>query len=169
MTVNVTTQERLRELLRYDPDTGIFTWLKPAGRWGRIPAGTAAGYADTHGYIKLSIGARRGGRPYAHRLAWLYMTGEWPTQVDHINGNRADNRWSNLRVATPKQNAANRGAQANNTSGAKGVTWYPPLQKWHVQCAKRHIGYFPTVELAAAAYLNAARVHYGDFANGGTR
>src|SRR4051812_34139236 len=102
MTVNALTQQRLRELLDYCPETGVFTRRT---KKGHERSGDVAGYRDTHGYIKLSVDYKR---YYAHRLAWLWITGVWPPQIDHINRDRADNRLENLRVATPAQNAANR-------------------------------------------------------------
>src|SRR5690606_34614864 len=97
------TQQRLKELLYYDPETGIFTRL--VGRSGpRARAGDVAGSDNGKGYIRIYVD----GRPYkAHRLAWFYMHGEWPEEIDHRNGERADNRLSNLRPVTRQQNNLN--------------------------------------------------------------
>jgi len=98
------TQSELKELLHYDPETGVFTWLVRNG--SGVEAGDVAGTLTLRGY--WSIRYRR--RSYrAHRLAFLYMTGSFPTlDVDHINGARGDNRWCNLREVTSRQNARNR-------------------------------------------------------------
>jgi len=114
------TQERLKHLLHYNPDTVVFTWLSKPSR--RINSGSIAGrIKPKKGYVEIGIS----GRIYlAHRLAWLYIYGTWPKeQVDHINGIRNDNRIKNLRLATTSQNQWNKKMQKNNTSGIKGVSW----------------------------------------------
>src|SRR5690606_33021363 len=86
------TRERLAEVLDYDPTTGIFLWKKPTG--SRAVAGSVAGTVNLSGYIQIQID---GTIYYAHRLAWLWMTGSWPNnEIDHSEMNPADNRWSNL-------------------------------------------------------------------------
>src|SRR4029450_2313606 len=112
------TAERLRELLDYDPETGDFTW-KVNRRCVR--SGSVAGNVNcVDGYCYIGVDARR---YHAHRLAWLYIKGAWPNdQIDHINGNKADNRFANLRQATHSQNQANGGRYSNNASGYNGVT-----------------------------------------------
>ena len=110
------TLDRLREVLSYDHETGIFTWLKfKAG----VRCGSRAGYLGTSGYRRIRID----GEEYkSSRLAWLYMTDEWPKNlIDHINTDKSDDRFSNLREATVSQNGANRLAQRNNRIGIKGV------------------------------------------------
>jgi hypothetical protein len=110
------TQERLKEVVSYDPETGKFL---PVSRRRRITPGRPLGSIRSHGYRMLAVD---GVRYYAHRLAWLYMTGAWPAgSIDHANTDRADNRWANLRQATPSQNGANTVRQARNKSGFKGV------------------------------------------------
>lgn len=159
------TAERLRECLAYDPETGVFTWLVAPNR--RIRVGRIAGVAcRTHGYrlIKVDgVGAR------AHRLAWLYMTGEWPAaDIDHINGDRADNRWSNLRQATSTQNHANSKRPKHNTSGVKGVTWDSSRGQWmagvQINGKRVHLGRFDSIEAAAAAYRAGAERVFGQYA-----
>lgn len=105
----------------------------------------------------------------AHQLAWLLSHDEWPPRnIDHIDMDRANNRLSNLRLATPSQNGANRGRQKNNSSGLKGVAWNKGAKRWRAQIKangkRRHLGYFDTAEEAHAAYQEAAASLFGDFA-----
>lgn len=110
-----------------------------------------------------------GTRYLAHRLAFLYMTGAWPDcDVDHINLDRADNRWGNLRQATRSQNMANGKLRSSNTSGFKGVTWVSRLSKWRAEIVKdgrkKAIGHFATPECAHAAYMAEAGRVFGEYA-----
>ena len=153
------TQSRLKELLHYDPETGVFTW---AVRRNGIRNGGVAGGLDAKGYRKIGVD----GRLYlAHRLAWLYVHGVWPqAQMDHRNGVHDDNRISNLREATNAQNSQNRALHANNTSGFPGVTWFWQRRKWMSQITfdgkRKGLGYFDDPEEAHEAYLAAkARLH----------
>lgn len=157
------TAEHLREVLEYDPETGVFRWRVAAGRWGRIPAGTVAGsVSKVHGYIHIHLD---GVVQNAHRLAWLYTTGEWPKdQIDHVNRDRADNRFCNLREATTAQNMENKRRYRSNTSGHPGVHWRSFCGLWQARigiAGKRvSLGHWPTVEEAAAAYVAAkAQMH----------
>ena len=157
------TQSRLKELMHYNPSTGVFTWLKSRG--GRVKAGDIAGVLHHSGYILI----RTGGKVYlAHRLAWLYKAGCWPADmVDHINRNKADNRWCNLREATRSQNAQNAGLQENNTSGVRGVHWSKREGKWCVRCmlgGKRYsFGLYDDLKTAAAVAADARKKLYGEF------
>ena len=171
MKQSLLSAQRLREVLHYDPETGVFTWLaRPVTThqvrtWNAKFVGSVAGSPNS-GYCGVRI---RGRLFYAHRLAWLYMTGEWPAaEIDHINGDPKDNRWSNLRAATPKQNQANKRRQKNNTSGFKGVSWDKDAQNWRadIRVEYRHLalGYFNTPEEAHYAYCAAAKKHFGEFA-----
>ena len=155
MTAQILTQTRLRELLHYDPDTGIFT---SRTKRGRFRAGTAMGTLGVKGRIQLHIDHKK---HFAHRLAWLYVEGVWPShEIDHINGVPTDNRISNLREATTKQNGENRGKQRNNTSGYKGVTWSNKSQKWQAQIChngtRKYLGVFVDPKAAHRTYLAAA-------------
>lgn len=161
------TQQYLKQLLEYDPDTGIFRWRK-AGR-GIVRPERIAGHKNVFGYV--IIGIDRETYP-AHRLAWVYMNGEWPSNLDHINGNKVDNRIANLRQATKRQNAANVGRRVDNTSGFKGVSFIkrlkgtrnPWLATMAVNGKSTYLGYFETKEAAAEAYMKAAKEHFGEFA-----
>ena len=159
----MTTYARLREVLHYDTETGVFTWLKSGS--GRRPDLTA-GRQHSEGYIHIGIDGRR---YYAHRLAWLYMTGAFPKeQIDHKNADRSDNRWSNLREATQFQNNANARRSKRNKSGFKGVSWAKKHKKWtaHISVEGRQInlGLFDDASVAHAAYVRMATAAHGAFA-----
>jgi len=113
------TAQRVRFLLHYNPETGVFTRRVPVRAQPKAQAGDVAGYRNPQGYIKIRID---GIQFMASRLAWLYQTGTWPLAiVDHRDGNRSNDAWDNLRLATRTQNNCNRGKQRVNTSGFKGV------------------------------------------------
>jgi hypothetical protein len=129
-------QKTLMSLVSYDPETGVFTRLKGTGK------GAAAG-KQSQGCVDKSNGYRRlcvnGKQYYAHRLAWLYMTGEWPAeQIDHINVDRADNRFTNLRQANNAQNNQRSKARADSKTGVLGVSWHNKAGKYVAQI--RHLG-----------------------------
>lgn len=159
--------ERLRDLMIYDPTTGIFRWR--VDRRNAIRAGTIAGGDDGRGYVVVRID---GGKYLAHRLAFLYMTGKWPGPlVDHKDANPSNNRWNNLREATRQGNSANSKTSARNKCGLKGARWHSRDQRWYAGISVRgqqiHLGTFKNAEDAHAAYLAAARQHFGEFAFGG--
>ena len=143
------TVERLKELLHYDQDTGVFTWL--VGRnWG-VKAGAVAGYTNHGGYIVIRVD---GQDCRAHRLAALYVEGEWPPdQIDHINGVRDDNKWINLRHATDRVQSRNQKRPSTNTSGVTGV--YGREGHWgariKVEGTDTYLGTFDTFDEAVAA------------------
>lgn len=160
MATEILTAERLRELLDYDPLTGIFTWRT---RRGSVPRGGVAGHLGAHRYVVIKLGRRR---HRAHRLAWLHTHGVWPAlHIDHINGVRHDNRLVNLREANHSENAQNQPhLRANNTSGFLGVTWSARDKRWqagiNINKKRIHLGHFHTAEEASAAYREAkARLH----------
>lgn len=112
------SQARLKELLHYDPESGVFTWK--VGR-SRTRAGSIVATKDRKGYLKVMIDKKT---HYLARMAFLYMEGQEPMVfVDHINGVRADNRWRNLREVSVIENARNQRLHSTNTSGLPGVTW----------------------------------------------
>ena len=135
------TQKKLKEKLKYDPDTGIFIWIVKPCR--NIIAGSVAG-CPKRGYTQIMIS----GKNYqAHRLAWLYVYGYFPEyQIDHIDRNKSNNRINNLRHATHQCNMRNIGLRKDNTSGIKGVSWAKDRDKWHahirVNNKTHHLGYF---------------------------
>lgn len=120
------TQDQLKHALLYDPDTGLLVWVNPASC--RVRAGQTAGCLRPDGYVFTQINKRR---YMNHRLAWLYVYGEWPLdEIDHIDGNRSNNKLSNLRIATSKQNKENTRIRLTNTSGHRGVHWDKSRNKW---------------------------------------
>lgn len=172
------TRGRLFELLHYDPETGTFMRLAAARPQsahyfdkpiGYIKRGTVA---DGGGYHMINVD----GRVYrAHRLAWFYMTGAWPdADVDHKDGNRANNRWGNLRAATRSQNIANSRRPRDSLTGVKGVTFDKGRGKWVAQIGvgmcdagyynTKFLGRFDNIDDAAAAYREAAEARFGEFA-----
>ncbi len=154
------TATKLREVLRYDPETGFFWRLVDFANNAR--AGSKAGSKTGQGYVCIGIG---GHRYRANRLAWLYMTGEWPTMdVDHKNGIHGDDRWSNLRLATKTQNRANARIRKDSSSGLKGVRKYRNRWQARITGSGVYLGSFGTPQEAHAAYVAAAILHYGDFA-----
>lgn len=146
--------ERLREILQYDPCTGIFVWRKKIAP--KVVVGRVAGSRNSDGYICISM---YGKRYYAHRLAWLYMTGEWPVLVDHADLNTSNNQWANLRAATKSQNARNTKRRATNTSEHKGVYFHKRAEKWAAQVildgTHKYLGLFENKDDASAAYRAA--------------
>lgn len=152
-----TSLDRLLEVLAYDPETGVFTWVAPTNR--RIRVGQKAGYRS-NGYVYIRVD----GATYpAHVLAWLFVTGQWPErEIDHRNRVRNDNRFANLREATRKQNAENLAPLTSaNTSGSRGVNFYHRTGRWRAfigHHGKRiHLGFFATSEEAVAARAAAER------------
>lgn len=148
------TCEQVRALLHYEPSTGAFTWLVQRGRQ---KAGAVAGSIKTEGYREIGVAGRL---YYAHRLAWLWVHGRWPTdQLDHINGVESDNRLANLRECTNAENCQNLGRRKNNTSGVTGVYWNEDRAKWQAQIRDggriRALGRFPSIDAAERAYLDA--------------
>ncbi len=158
--------ERLRELLHYDPETGVFTWRVHRGF--KAQPGKIAGKVDKRGYRLITVDCKS---YWAHRLAWLYMTGAWPKDgVDHRDLVKDNNSWGNLRQATASQNQANRRCRCDSRSGLKGVTWHPQSGKWRAYIRHdgrfHHLGLFDAPETAHAAYLAAAEKQHGEFARG---
>lgn len=156
------TAEELRAHLDYNPETGKWT-TKPRkigtvqyfGKT-RMPAETIT--------LKSKDGAWR--MYYAHRLAWLWMTGKWPThEIDHINNDSTDNRWSNLRAATHTENNRNKSFASYTKSGLIGASLHKASGLWRATLRRKCLGYFKTAEEAHEAYNKAAQELYGEFAH----
>lgn len=158
------TAERLRELLNYDPETGVFTFR--VHRSQNATAGQVAGWRRPNGYVQVTVD---GVHYKAHRLAWLYMTGAWPElDIDHINRTRDDNRWSNLRQLSRGENLQNASLSHRNVSGCKGVTPHPKGGgRWvaHIRFnnKQRYLGTFYEISEAIAC-RKAAEALYHPFA-----
>ena len=153
--------DELRRLIVYDPETGLFTWRITRTK---AVAGRQAGHLGPDGYALVGV---LGGLYAAHRLAWLYMTGEWPPrEVDHENRIEHDNRWSNLRLADDYEQAWNMQGHIDRKSRFKGVRQHKS-GKWYAQIeargVKRHLGSFANEEDAAFVYDMWAVLLHGEF------
>jgi hypothetical protein len=171
----------VRELLEYSPETGEFKWKARDAKWfkgtvGRTPeharnhwnarhVGRTPGATDSWGHTQIKLF----GKLYAaHRLAWLYVTGEWPVAtIDHIDCNPSNNAFANLREATHRQNGANKKVGKANRSGVRGVHWVKDRLKWgaaiRVNYQRIHLGFFDNIEDAAEAYAKASKQYHGEF------
>ena len=146
------TQDRLKELLHYDPETGNWMWLQDKSS---ARCGDEAGTVTTQGYrvVKLDGKLHR-----LHRLAWLYITGSWPlSTVDHINGVRLDNRWANLRTVSQRSNCTNKAA--HRAGRLPGCYYWQARGRWRATVSingqSTHIGMYATEQEAHQAYLRA--------------
>jgi len=149
------TQDELKARLHYDPETGVFTWLPNPLRgpqWHAVFEGKAAGCVMDTGYVRIRIDDK-GHR--AHRLAWLYMYGHLPEEIDHIDGDKTNNAISNLRSVSHSQNLRNTKKNTRNTTGIVGVTYRAKQGKWlayiTVNRKRIHGGIFGTMEEAVEA------------------
>ena len=158
-------QERLMELLDYNPFAGKFTW-RVNGRGKYVRVGATAGTIRKNGYRQIRVD----GTIYlASRLAVLWMTGFWPSKlVDHANGIRDDNCWSNLRQADHSTNGANSAPHKRKAVSLKGVCWEPRRRHYvasiYVRGRPHYLGSFNRVEEAHLAYVAAARIYFGEYA-----
>lgn len=159
--IDFITRDRLKKLLFYDPDTGIFLWETRTGKRGK-PGEVAGCVINITGYIQIRIDSKN---YFAHRLAWFYMTGKWPTyMIDHINDdnnpesvNRADNRWCNLREVDNRGNQSNR--KIHREGRLVGAYYNKIKQKWVSQIGidgkRKHLGYYETEQEASDVYQKA--------------
>ena len=158
------TQQRLKELVSYDPETGEMRWLNITSK--RVHVGDIVGGIQSDGRTLTSIDGKR---YRLHRLAWLYMTGSFPSdefQIDHINRIPSDNRWCNLRLATSSQNLANRKMYSSNTSGHKGIRFDAQRRKWRVNLnfgGTKLMKRYDTLEEAIEARDVAEQKWFGSF------
>lgn len=154
--------DMLKVMFHYDPVTGVVRRRIKFNKSG--PAGSVVG-VPTLGYLRVTLFGKSTG---IHMVIWAIMTGKWPNQhVDHVNGQRSDNRWCNLRLATRGENLRNSRKPEHNTSGAKGVSWSAASGKWHayigIDRRRVHLGFHDTVEEAAHARKVAEQKYYGEF------
>jgi hypothetical protein len=162
MATNLITQDQLKSLLTYDPSTGKL--FNKVTRNTRAQKNCETGTVNTNGYVVVTIDGKK---HLAHRLIWLMMTGSLPPhEIDHINRNRSDNAWSNLRAVTRLENSWNTGAHKNSKSGHKGVAYVSKSNKWQVQLRVRgkthYIGQYFDVMSALAAREEAEKVLYAN-------
>ena len=158
--------QKLCELYIYEPETGRIIRRAPRGMH---KVGTIAGSFDRNKYVRLTI---QGVNVFVHRAAFVFMTGDWPEgMVDHANGNPSDNRWCNIRVATPEQNSRNCKVGHNSQSGIRGVRHRPDTSKsrpWEVRIKYKgkfiYIGRYASKEEAIAARYAASSKYHGEFA-----
>jgi hypothetical protein len=163
MTLRILTQSDVKAKLNYDESTGLFTWINSDSPL--VKNGSVAGNVNRNGYCYIGL-YREVYR--AHRLAWLYVTGKNPTrQIDHINGNKSDNRFANLREASNLKNTRNRNLNSNNKSGYRGVSWAAHANKWvaHVMAKgkRKKLGYYKTALSASKAFQAYAKKNHGEF------
>ena len=146
------SQERLQELFIYDPNLGLFYWKKPTSN--RVKVGSIAGFSAPDGYTHIRVDGKL---HRAHRLAWVYMTGSEPKDlIDHINGERTDNRFSNLREATDRQNLNNTIQSTQNLCVRRAHA----TARWSCRVGGKHIGSFDCPLIARLAYEDAhAELH----------
>lgn len=157
------TQSRLKELIHYEPITGIFTRLVRTSN--RVKIGDVIGSKHCMGYLEMTVG---GHRCLSHRVAWLYIFGKLPDQeIDHINGVKTDNRIANLREATHAENMRNMSRHSDGVSGVLGVSLHKKSGKWKAQCSyggvNKHLGLFADKECAIETYNSFADTHKGGF------
>lgn len=162
------TQEYLKSALDYDPETGTFVWKHREGMqpvWNVRYARKKAGHADKDNYWIVGIDNTQ---YKAHRLAWLYMTGEWPSEIDHIDLDQSNNVFANLREVTSAQNKYNQGRSRTNTTGLKGVTYNKNARKWLAQISindvNKYLGIYNCPAAAYFAYCIEAHKNRGEYA-----
>lgn len=148
------TQATVRTMFHYSPDIGTFKRIKFNHRQiGLVQCDREINSKNAHGYSTVG---HLGKVFLVHRLIWLYMTGEYPIgEIDHIDGDKQNNKWENLRLVTSKDNSCNRGIRLDNSSGVTGVTKIKKSGKYVVRIGQIHIGTFNTLEEATIARKHA--------------
>jgi len=164
MGINIKEKiEFIKHYLSYDANTGNLIWLRT--RSNRASVGSKAGCVNTQGYSVVQVG---GCLMYHHHIAWALYHKEWPmNEIDHINGNRNDNRIANLRLVTSSQNSFNMRLSIRNTSGIKGVHWDDVRKKWEISIkagAKRYRKRFADKELAELVAIELRDKYHKEFA-----
>lgn len=159
------TPEQAKLLFDYDPASGVMRWKVPSGRYGRFPAGCIAGSPNSTGCLQISY---RSKKYKVHRVAFAIMTGRWPAQfIDHIDGNPANNAWSNIREASPAQNKRNQRIRKDSRTGVKGVWIDRRVGKFAAQITvdgqQISLGYYRSLDDAAKAYREASQRYHGEF------
>jgi HNH endonuclease/AP2 domain len=159
---------RIDNDVEYYPSTGLIIWINPQS--SKLKPGDIAGNIKADGYISIGFKSKSGGvyKILAHHIAYYKMRGKWPPrEMDHKRGNRADNRWSKLRLAKHHQNISNQKLRINNTSGITGISWYKATNKWQVRIGHRYrtinVGYFSTLQEAIKARRQAEKKYFGKF------
>ena len=159
----------LKQLLSYDSNSGVFTWLVSKNSYGgKVKIGDVAGHTNKNGYCEI----RLNGKLYlGHRLAWFYVNKKWPpSEIDHINGNPSDNCIGNLRCVTSSQNKQNTKLRSDNSSGRKGVSWGKSVNKWVARIGidgkYKHLGCFDDIQDAIAARAAAEKIYHAEYARG---
>lgn len=165
MSKNILTQEDLKGLFSYNQDTGVFERLKA---YNGAPAGVVSCKPSSNGYLRITINSKL---YYQHRLAWLYMTGKWPSiQIDHIDHNKTNNRFYNLRLVSYNENARNKKLSKANTTGITGVYWREDRNKWQATISAngkyKYLGDFKDINDAIIVRKNA-EIKYGYHDNHG--
>jgi hypothetical protein len=156
--------QELRRQLHYDPETGVFIRIAQTDH-KNCRLGKPLGWKQVNRYLMIVLGRRK---YYAHRLAWFYMFGKWPREIDHIDRDRTNNRIANLREVTRRQNNLNAKLSCRNKSGVRGVGWFARDGLWrasiYINEKNVNLGHFTTVELAKAARRTAEAIWYKPFA-----
>ena len=157
------TQDKLHQMFEYK-DGNLYRKIS----LGRTKAGDKVGFVDSKGYLSVNINKKCF---YLHRIIWMMQYGEMPELLDHVDGNRQNNKIENLRLANRFENSHNKQINKNNTSGVKGVYWHRKAKKWAAQITKHNkhysLGVFETKELAAEFVALAREMLHGKFANHG--
>jgi hypothetical protein len=157
------TKEQLHTMFEYKDGT-----LYRKISFGRTKAGDKVGFVNDKGYLSVNINSKN---LLVHRLIWMMHFDEMPSLLDHIDGNRQNNKIDNLRIANRFQNAHNKNMNKNNTSGVKGVCWHKHTKKWNAQIWHNkkhyHLGLYESLQKAKEVVMNARNMFHGEFANHG--